>query len=245
MPLPHRTVEQGEGASNLRVAPIEIVPQKTALELLRAVRASARRIERSGGDWREVIDHLRSNGQPVWNELSSTEQLRLLRHCGRLWEIHCHRAPEAVHREIGELIRDGFIEVAKGRVIDIAPEEGRFRVTIVSRQRVESLVVDAVVDCSGPGLFGGPADPLIASLLENGLARRSGNDLGVAVDGCGSVVPGVGHAGQSRVFALGWLRRAWEFECRAVPEIRRHAAQIAAAIARSIMEEDLHSAALR
>ena len=106
--------------------------------------------------------------------------------------------------------------------VDIRERSGRER-----RERF-----DAVVRCVGPALdVAEAATPLLRSLIDGGLATLSPNGLGIETTPDGCVVDGRGEA-SPRIFGLGAVRRASDWETTSVPDIAKHALQVARAIAR-------------
>jgi uncharacterized NAD(P)/FAD-binding protein YdhS len=86
---------------------------------------------------------------------------------------------------------------------------------------------DAVVRCIGPALERGEGDnPLMASLLAAQLAQPDPTGLGLVTDARGRVTQPDGTS-SDRLFAVGALRRAAEWESTAVPDIARQAAELA------------------
>jgi uncharacterized NAD(P)/FAD-binding protein YdhS len=75
------------------------------------------------------------------------------------------------------------------------------------------------------------ATPLLQSLIDGGLAALAPNGLGIETTAEGRVVDARGEA-SPRIFGLGAVRRACDWETTSVPDIARHAQQLAREIAR-------------
>ncbi|MGA5304707.1 FAD/NAD(P)-binding protein [Nucisporomicrobium flavum] len=178
----------------------------TLRDVVRAVRAAAG----DAGDWRPVVDGMRPYLDRLWTALTADEQDAFLRHLARTWECHRHRmAPEVAARVVG-LREAGLLEIRRGGV---AAWPGLADYA-------------AVVNCAGPGRLPGSAGPLVAGLLEAGLATPGPHQLGLAIDAQGRVVAADGRV-HDRLWLIGPLRRGTQWETTAVPEIRAQARSLA------------------
>ena len=193
----------------------------TLRDLVRAVRASAG----EAGDWRAVVDGLRPYLDQIWVALTPAEQDAFLRHLARTWECHRHRMAPAVGRRIAALRADGALLIRAGgvRAITAAPQGG----LDVEFGDGDRQWFAAVVNCAGPGKLPGSANPLVATLIEAGLARVGPHDLGLDIDPAGRLIA-AGGAAQPGLWLLGPLRRGARWETTAVPEIRAQAHRLAA-----------------
>jgi len=91
---------------------------------------------------------------------------------------------------------------------------------------------DAVVRCVGPALDVAEAStPLLQSLIDGGLAALAASGLGIETTTDGRVVDARGEASH-RIFGIGAVRRACDWETTSVPDIAKHAQQVAREIAR-------------
>jgi len=198
--------------------------------LARAFRDAARAVSNAGGDWREVLALARSRLPAVWGSLDSTQRARFLRHARSLWDVHRHRAPAGPLSAVQTLARHAVLEVHAGRL-----EEARLvdeAVEIIWRPRgatkTRAWLVDRVVNCTGPDSCAERnTDPLVQSLLANGLIRCDARSLGIDVAADGRVLGRDGEPVDSLWYVGPWLR-ARDWEATAVPELREHAAQLAA-----------------
>ena len=100
--------------------------------------------------------------------------------------------------------------------------------TLRSAGSERRVPADVVIVCVGPS-----ADPLhdrlLSSAIADGVLVRHPLGLGLAVDAVGRAVrpDGTGH---DHIWASGSLRKGAEWESTAVPELRVHARDIAAAL---------------
>lgn len=188
---------------------------------------------RSGeAGWRAAIDSLRPHSQALWDSLGSEQQRRFLRHARPWWDVHRHRiAPEVAHR-LKQLIGDGQLRVAAGRIAACRSDGNAVDVEIQKRGGGNiSGSLAYVFNCTGPlHDLASTADPLLASLLSAGHARADDLGIGLAVDGRSRV------DGAERLWALGPLTKGRFWEIIAVPDIRNQAAAVAEDIARELEE---------
>ncbi len=207
-----------------------VLPDDVELDtrtLVAAVQDQVARTVRAGGDWREVIDGVRTRAAECWQRLCGHCRAELLAHDVRRWEVLRHRMPRASATAIAAARASGALTVRAAGVADAVRTPEGLRVGLSDGTTV---VVDHVVSCTGPLLD--PArshDPLLRALLDDGLAVPGPLALGLATDPDGQVLgrDGRGH----RLWTLGALRRGEVWETTAVPEIRVQAHDLAVALA--------------
>jgi uncharacterized NAD(P)/FAD-binding protein YdhS len=202
----------------------------SAREVLHAMRRATAEAQSAGGNWRNVIAAARASAPAVWAGLGDGERRRLLRHLGRHWEVARHRMSTPVATAVKDLRASGRLTVGAGRVLSVDNEgsvgDPRLRVTLAGPGGGrETLVVTAVVDCTGPGADPTAGSPLVAGLVADGLARIDPSGVGLDVDEHGVLRTASGDPGT--IHTVGWCRRGAEFEATAVPEIRRQADRLA------------------
>jgi uncharacterized NAD(P)/FAD-binding protein YdhS len=211
--------------------PPGIDDESSARGYLRAVRRHIRSLG-AAGDWRQVIDSLRVGTPALWRRLQPGERERFMRHLRPFWEVHRHRASPETGAAVDSLLNSGWLSVCAGRLAGAVLRDGRAVVTVNGRGSGErrELTVGAVLNCTGPAtdvrLAG---DPLLDALFHWGQARPDPLGLGIDVAVDGAVVSGNGDP--SRVlYYVGPLIRARDGEGTAVPELRVHAARLAATL---------------
>lgn len=223
LPLPHR---HGTSPLPTRTDDLLRIPvEGSARHLVRAVRQACSDVEAEGGDWQDVIAHLRVHAQELWKALPVPEQRRLLRHALRYWEIHRHRITPATKCRLDALTADGSLEVESGRVVGAKAVPDGVEVEIATSTHLETIVVDTVVNCTGPGNAVDRKSRLLNFLLANDLARPADNVIGLALEENGDLRLGTGG---TLIHTVGWIRRGLLFESTGVPEIRGQAAELAA-----------------
>lgn len=201
-PLPH--------VPGTQPAPLEppVAPELSVV--LRAVRQLA-----AGGDWRSTVDGLRPHADTMWRGLTAAARERFLRHVERVWEVHRSRIAPAVAAELDALRASGRLTIRTGRAGRVTPVGGGVE--------VDGVQYAAVVNCTGPGRLTASGDPLVRSLLADGLARPGPFGLGLDVTPDGAVV-----GASDRLWTLGPPRRGQFWETRGIVEIRGQARSLAA-----------------
>ncbi len=137
------------------------------------------------GDWREVIGALRPITPQLWRALPSAERVRFLRHVRPYWDVHRHRAAPATASAIGRMIEESALHVRAARVVAYRITASDVEVTLRPRGRdeTERVVVDRVVNCTGPSSdVTRVGDLLLDSLLASGHIAPDPLRLGLLVD---------------------------------------------------------------
>jgi uncharacterized NAD(P)/FAD-binding protein YdhS len=184
---------------------------------------------RSGGDWREVINHLRNLAPQLWQRMPTRERQRFLRHLRPYWDIHRHRLPRQTLAEIEKLRDERKLSVQAGRILSLERAAGQVRVTWRPRgTRVPmTLLVDRVINCTGPNYDPRRSrDPLVISLLAQGLAIPDSLGQGLRTSAFGALLDAQGRCNRG-LYYLGPMLRPDHWESTAVPELREHAARLA------------------
>lgn len=184
---------------------------------------------RRGGDWRDVFDSMRAETPAIWRALPSSEKRRFLATLQRFWEVHRFRmAPEVADR-FESLRERGRLRVQAASILALEPSARGVRATLrpTDEGTIETVDVDRVLNCTGAGAdIATAAPPLIAGLIDSGLARPDELSLGLDVDPSGALIDAEGRPSE-RIHVVGCLRKGVEWEAIGVTEIREHAAAIA------------------
>lgn len=205
-------------------------PAETGGALLRSVRRRGREI-----GWRQAVDELRPFTQKLWRDAPVAERRRFLRHLRPWWDVHRHRLAPALHARIADLIVDGRLEVAAGRLLgaSLTPDGAEVRWRRRGGDADEHFTAARIINCTGPeGQLRASSEPLLRRLAAAGLARPGQLGLGIDVDAQARVIGADGRA-DPRLYALGPLTRGALWEITAVPDIRVQVAEVAAAISGS------------
>jgi uncharacterized NAD(P)/FAD-binding protein YdhS len=214
---------KGDSATMLRAASF------SALTLFRSVRELADETVRRGGDWREAVTFIRSIAPALWQRLPAREKRRMLRHVRPYWDVHRHRLPSETLARLNHLRNRQKLHVHAGRLLRFEAVGSKMRVTWRARgaHELQTLLVDRVVNCTGPDYnVRRSSDPLIRSLLAQGLAVSDPHDLGVRTGSYGALVDAQGRAA-ANLFYVGPMLRADHWEATAAHELRGHAEQLA------------------
>lgn len=225
MPQVHRQLP----AMPINPPPEGLLQQPTARHYLRLVRDYVTELENRGADWRDAIGALRPITPALWQALNHAEKRRFLRHLQAYWDIHRHRTAPASGERLERLVASGALKVTAGRLRRFQRGSGGVQVTWTPRgsDRETCLEVGSVINCTGPQSdLGRLEDPLIRSLLAQGLIRSDPLKLGLDVDALARVLDNAGRP-SGVISYTGPLLRARDWEGSAVPELRVAAAGLA------------------
>lgn len=208
----------------------------------------AQQMERHCGRLRQLganpaicVDKLRPHTQRVWQHFSAEEKRQFCARYAARWNVVRHRVPEPVHARLMEAVSAGRLRVHKGRVAGLDGAGPAVRVTVEGEDGERTALEGGlVVNCTGPQAgFSAGTDPLFTSLMNRGLVRADGLDMGIEV---GADFAAVGRDGRRSgfLYALGPLLRGTLWETTAVPELRGQAMRVA-----QLILQDLHATPAR
>ena len=136
----------------------------TMLQLSRALRGRIAQVAARGGEWQEAFDELRDVVWLVWPRLAVSEKRRFLRLLRPWYDAHRFRTPPQNVALVAAAERSGQVRHVVGR----SRPPGAF---------------DVVIDCTGlDPAYGARDNPLLASMLRDGMLARDATGLGFAVD---------------------------------------------------------------
>jgi uncharacterized NAD(P)/FAD-binding protein YdhS len=207
--------------------------------LFRAVRELVNEMVDQGGDWREVINHLRNLAPQLWQRMPARERQRFLRHLRPYWDIHRHRLPQQTLAELEKLRHERKLSIHAGRIIRLERADRRVRVTWCPRgtRAQAALLVDRVINCTGPNYDPRRSrDPLTVSLLAQGLVVPDSLGQGVRTSAFGALLDAQGRCIRG-LYYVGPMLRCDHWESTAVPELREHAAQLAHHLSRPVLRQ--------
>lgn len=195
-------------------------PPRKAIDLLRLVRRRARDMQPTFG-WQPVVDSLRARLPDVWNALPREEKRKVVRRLLPFWEIHRFRIAPQIDAALRQARSDGVLSVEKGSVMGITLGPAGFEACLLradgTRVTRES---DALVLCTGPDRDL-RKNPLVATILHEGLGRLDDAGLGLAVDRQSRLVDCAGRV-QSGLMAFGPMTRGSFGEMTGAPDIAAH-----------------------
>ena len=179
-------------------------------------------------DWREVIDAVRPFANALWRRFDSEQQRIFLTQLLRQWDVHRHRMSPGTAQRFDSLQESGRLTIHTGQVLEASADPaGGIRVDLdLDGERTEMLV-DAVVNCTGPGRsWSPPGNPVVVDLIAQGLAVPDEHGLGLRTTPEGSLVDASGRP-VPEILVIGPPRRGSLFETTAVPELRSQALHLA------------------
>ncbi|MBB3971985.1 FAD/NAD(P)-binding protein [Hansschlegelia beijingensis] len=209
-------------------------PSRTALALLRRVRGTIRLAEAEGRPWQHVMDACRTQGRAIWAALPPAERRRLARRLRPFWDAHRFRVAPQTDAVLRRRLREGGLRVDAARIVEAKPNDAAIEVTIQHRGgRLETGAFDAVALATGPAHRAlVETDPLFFELHRSGLVTLDDVGLALAVDGRSRAV---GRGGRARptFWIAGPLARGAFGELMGLPEVGRHAEEVAGDVIRS------------
>jgi uncharacterized NAD(P)/FAD-binding protein YdhS len=225
----------GPPASRHRPPDLQSDPA-TARNYLAAVRRHVDRMAAEGEDWRLVIDSLRPLTPSLWHALPQEERARFLRHVKAFWEVHRHRAAPTAFAALERLLKSGRLRVRAARLIGYQRNGDSIQVALRQRgaNELEYVSVGTVINCTGPsGDVRTLRDPLIEFLRTHGMICPDSLGLGLQTAGDGALLDAAGKPSRL-LYYVGPLLKASHWESTAVPELRAHAARLAATLIASL-----------
>lgn len=197
---------------------------RTPYAMLRSLR---RVVKNFPGDWRVVMESLRSITPAIWSGWNNRERKRFLRHLQSIWAIHRYRVPPATYAAFARMQAEGRISVHRGRVRGGAANARGITLNISAPEGSLELHASYVVNCTGPNAdLRMVTHPFVRHALARGVFRPDALALGIDTDEHYRVRDASGEA-QPQLYAMGPLLRGLWYETTAVNEIRRHATEIA------------------
>lgn len=184
-------------------------PGRSTLDtLLVRVRDRIAELEEVGGDWRDVVDSIRSCANKLWQGFTTSEQDWFVQHVARHWEVARHRMAPQMASHVAELREVGGLRVATVDEVDTS----RF---------------SFAVNCTGPTPVPTRGwNPLVDALLDRGLVRPHRLALGLDVDREGRPLDTEGRS-SAVISVVGAARRGVEWEVAAIPDLRAQASGLA------------------
>ncbi len=213
-------------------------PFRTALGLVRRVRALIEVAKTQGLTWHAVLDALRAQGGLVWRRMPLAERRKLVRHIRPFWDVHRFRIAPQV-----EAVWEGWSNSGRLRLLAaslMGVERKGEAINVSLRQRTGGInrnTYDAVVITTGPA-HGGilASQEWLSRLGEAGLLHGDETGLGLAcddesraLDREGNAIPGL--------FISGPLARGTFGELMGLPQVNEHAILVANGIALSAIDD--------
>jgi uncharacterized NAD(P)/FAD-binding protein YdhS len=189
--------------------------------------AAVARSRAAGEGWRQAVDQLRPVTAQVWRHLDDADRRRFVERYAPMWEAHRHRLSPETAQRVDDLRRSGRLRICSGEVATASIDGRRIRLELVDGR---SVTTQHVVVCAGPEYdLRRAADPLLAGLLDDGVACPGPLGLGLATSGDGRLIAGSDDP-PAPLWAIGSLRRGDLYETTAFPEIRAQADSLAESV---------------
>ncbi|TDR93109.1 FAD/NAD(P)-binding protein [Enterovirga rhinocerotis] len=214
-----------------KLAQFDPLAEAPLSRMLHAMRRDVRAAAEAGAPWQSVIDAMRPVTSAAWQRLSVSEQARFLRHLRPWWDVHRHRMAPPVDSRFRQLVAEGYLTAAAGRIAAMDVLEDGVAIDWQPRGtgRTERLAAQRVILATGSPPAASCGDPLLTSLEEAGLIRSDPHGLGIEADGAFQAI-GRNGAPSEALWAVGPIVRGSLWECSAVPDIRRDAERVADSI---------------
>jgi uncharacterized NAD(P)/FAD-binding protein YdhS len=197
----------------------EGVRPTTALELLRLVRAEVRQDD-GELDWQAIVDALRRRLPEVWAALPAPERIRAVRRLMPFWEVHRFRIAPQGAAAVARLKAQGALTVQRARAIEVdAYEESLLARLRLPDGTTADRAFDSIILCSGASR-NIRDNPMLADLVDRGLAQADDVSLGLKVDGLSRLID-AREATQPDLFAFGPITRGTFGEMTGAPDILR------------------------
>lgn len=177
-------------------------------------------------DWRARIDSIRPLTPGLWRALSLDERKDFLSRWRRQWDVKRHRAAPEVDAIMRGCEADGRLEFLRAELHD-ATLGDRIQVTLRTPDGHRDVVVDHIINCTGPNSdYRRIDDPLVNHLRERGTLTPDPLGLGIETAGTCALIDAKGKASDV-IYAVGPPTKPNLWEITAIPEIRQQAAALA------------------
>lgn len=173
-------------------------------------------------DWRDYIDALRPHLPALWSKLSTADRKTFFARLKSQWEVHRHRMPQLSASIISSLIEAGTLRLEQGELTHSTANS-------VTLSNGAVLHPDCIVNCTGQVTDISQQSELYRHLVAQQVVMPDELRLGIELSEMGEIVT-PNHATDSRLFAVGSLWRAKDYEAIAARELRIQAQTVARAI---------------
>jgi uncharacterized NAD(P)/FAD-binding protein YdhS len=235
--LPHGHRDNAEHPS-LPELPANLLANGSARQLLSRIRGFVRDAEADGFDWRDAVAALRPVTPALWQVLNTGERQRFLCHLQPYWDVHRHRAAPFIAKRVAQLLHSGQLQVQAARLEAVEAASGEslhLRIRPRGSNEVRALVVDHIINCTGPcNDLRHLDEPMLNALQARGELAQDDNRIGLLVDDHYHLLDAEGRA-QPGLYLLSPMLRAHYWESTAVPELRQHAERLAQQMLDSII----------
>jgi uncharacterized NAD(P)/FAD-binding protein YdhS len=210
-------------------------PETRASALLRRIRNSVARAAAVGRPWENIIDALRQQSATVWGTLDWTERRRVLRHLRTVWDVHRFQCAPQIDAILRAAQGNGALCVIAASMMAVRETDSGIAVQVRPRRApsgcTETLTVDVVINCTGPGHRSvTTTHPVLRGLAEAGSLQADPASLGILVDWQSRVIRQDGTAWPN-LFVAGPLARGTFGELMGLPQVNTQPRAVAAELA--------------
>lgn len=205
-------------------------PSVTALAILRRIRLTVAAASAEGRPWQHVLDAARTQARAIWAALPVGERRQVVRRLRPFWDVHRFRVAPQVEAAVNRMRASGQLTLVRAEPIGSVAADDGIAVRLRTPAGETERTFDAVALATGPAHRTiVETDPLIASLAGAGLLTPDLLGLGLAVDQLSRAIGPDGRASEG-FYVAGPLARAAFGELMGLPEVARHAEEVAVAV---------------
>lgn len=216
---------------------------RSAVALLKRVRAAIAAAEATGIRWHAVLDAVREQAQTFWPGLSVAQQKQIVRHLRTYWDVHRFRVAPQLEDVIDRRIAEGTLSVRAASVVQVRARQEALDALLRPRRRRDSEIFEAdrIVLATGPAHAGILSTyPFLASLAAEGIVQSDPLGLGLWCDRTSRLLGENGEAARS-LFVAGPLARGTYGELMGLPQVSQHAADVAGWVAAYVATSHVHA----
>jgi uncharacterized NAD(P)/FAD-binding protein YdhS len=200
----------------------------TVARIVRALRADIDRLDPARASWHAPFDDVRDASHVLWPNLSTTEQMRFLRHLKLWYDVHRFRIPPQIEEIVERMVDSGQLAFHRARVRSVRRAPQGFAVEFEDHDATitREAMYSTLINCTGfDSRLAAATDPLVRGLAIDGLLRPSACGLGVEVDADSRAI-GVRGAHVPNLYVIGPLTGGSLGEASSVPVITRQILQM-------------------
>ena len=200
----------------------------TVAGILRALRSDIDRLDPARASWHAPFDDVRDASHVLWPNLSTTEQMRFLRHLKPWYDVHRFRIPPQIEEFVERMVDSHQLGFHRARVRSVRRVAQGFAVEFEDHDATHArdATYPTLINCTGfDSRLAAATDPLVRGLAADGRLRPSACGLGVDVDADSRAI-GVRGAHVPNLYVIGPLTGGSLGEASSVPVITRQILQM-------------------
>jgi uncharacterized NAD(P)/FAD-binding protein YdhS/predicted metal-dependent enzyme (double-stranded beta helix superfamily) len=208
--------------------PLAISGNESVKELFLYLRNEIRKQTEEGIHWSKIIDALRPYTVSLWQNFDKQEKKFFLSRLKQYWEVHRHRMPQQSTDILMEMKDANRLALISGTVLSAADTPQG--IEVIYNSKGDKIKVQHIINCTGP--FADIArtnNQLLQNLYKKGWLGADELGLGVKTGKSGEIITQSGEI-LHKIYAIGPLRKATEWESTAMREIVAQANSLAVEI---------------